>query len=414
MPDRRVIMIEGDTAIGRLPGYGIEEGVRAGGERDLQAKPLRVAVLIRSLEAGGAQAQLAALAKVAKANGMELVILQLYEGGAFADYIRSMGTPLISLRKSGRWDFLFVFRLIKAVRCVKPHVIYGVMSVSNELALIVGRICGAKVVWGIRSSFVDLEAYDWAARLIHKVGALLSVAADAIVFNSVAGKKYYGGQGYRNRRMRVVHNGIDIARFVSDRRRRNEFRRELGVDNDECLIGLVGRLDPMKDHQTFLQAAAAFCQQGYRGRFICIGQGEPEFGDRLRAAAAKYGLAQRVIWLSGVGDMVAAYNGIDVLTLTSRGEGFPNVVAEAMACGLPCVVTDVGDCRDIVGGIWPVVAVGDHERVVNGWRQVLEMSADERGAKAQAARDRVLMKFGIDALGTATADIMREVSTSNS
>jgi len=361
---------------------------------------MRLFFLIRSLEFGGAERQLIELVKGLSKRGFAITVATFYDGGALRPEMEGIaGVPVISLHKRSRWDLVsFLWRLWRIVRKSKPQVVHGYMGVANELCSCVGRLIGARIVWGVRASNKDFSQYDWASRLSFRVGAWLSRSADLIIVNSQAGKKHHSISGYSGKRMVVIRCGVDIERFQPDRRVGKEVRAQWGLSDGEILIGLIGRLDPIKGHSTFLWAAALLAQRRGDVRFVCVGDGPGPYKSKMRALAEELGLAERLIWAGFRDDLEAVYNALDLLTSSSYGEGFPNVVAEAMACGVPCIVTDVGDSACIVGDTGPVVPPKDPEALLNGWKQILALSQLDREALGKASRARIVKEFSVSQL----------------
>ena len=193
--------------------------------------------------------------------------------------------------------------------------------------------------------------------------------------------------------MIVIPNGIDAVRWRPDPAAGAAARRGWGIPVQVPLVGLVGRLDLMKDHVTFLAAVRACTVPGLHA--VCIGDGEEASTQALRARIAGLGIGDRVHLVGGTDDMRDAYNALDVLVSASRGEGFSNVIGEAMACGVPCVVTDVGDSARIVGTLGEVVAPEDHEAMALA---VERLFARRHAALATACRERITMEFGVERL----------------
>lgn len=363
--------------------------VHAGGMKQLL-------FLIRSLDRGGAERQLIELAKGLDKARFAVTVCTFYDGGALRpDLERVDGVKVISLHKANRWDLLpFLWRLWKTVRRVKPHIIHGYMGVANELSLLMGRAVGAKVAWGIRASNMDLSQYDWASRCSFRVGGWLSRFTDLMIVNSQAGKEHHVAHGYSGKLMIVIPNGIDIQRFRPDPAARQRVRAEWAIADDQILIGLVGRLDPMKDHPNFLKGAASLAREREETRFVCVGGGAAAYQQELQQFGNKLGLRERLVWAGARDDMPAIYNALDVASSSSSyGEGFPNVIGEAMACGVPCVVTDVGDSAWIVGKAGVVVRPKDAEALARGWKQILAFSASERAKLSILARQRITTNF---------------------
>jgi len=196
----------------------------------------------------------------------------------------------------------------------------------------------------------------------------------------------------------VVPNGIDTDTMRPDAAAGRALRRAWKISDDAFVIGCVARLDPMKDHANLLGAAASFARQDPDARFVCVGDGTAAYRDELQALANSLGLVDRVVWAGEIGAVKAAYNAFDIATLPSAfGEGFPNVVGEAMACGIPVAATDVGDVRPIVGELGEVVPPQNPELLCAGWDRLRRRLAHDPGMR-QAARGTIVANYGLDAM----------------
>jgi glycosyltransferase involved in cell wall biosynthesis len=182
-----------------------------------------------------------------------------------------------------------------------------------------------------------------------------------------------------------------------------------GISKQEKLFGLVGRIDPMKDHHTFLKAIAIAQQQNTKARFVCVGNGPKEFQDSLKAYASSIGV-KNIIWAGPRNNMPAVYNALDFLVLSSKGEGFPNVVAEAMACGIPCIVTDVGDCRLIVGETGMVVPLEDPVALAQAILHMSNKPLVERESLGLQARQRIVDEFSVEKMVAASEAIFTNLA----
>ena len=296
--------------------------------------------------------------------GWDVQVATFYAGGAFEKHLHDAGLRTICLDKAGRWDVLgFGWRLARLLRDERPHVVHGYLDVPNILlAGLRGAMPGARVVWGIRASNMDVRCYDTLFRIQSRLGTMLSRFADLIICNSHAGYAYHAERGYFIKRMIVIPNGIDLEQFRPDREARAELRAAWGIAASQRLIGLVGRLDPMKDPVNFLNAAARLASAHADVRFVCVGDGSPAYRDGLIRLAQGLGLSDRLIWSPARVDVWRVYNALDMaVSSSSFGEGFPNTIAEAMATGVPCVVTDVGDSASLVGKLGSVCAPNDSE-----------------------------------------------------
>ncbi len=357
--------------------------------------------LIRALNYGGAERQLVELAIGLHRRGRKVAVAVFYGGGPLEPELRREGVPVYPLNKSGRWDvFGFIIRLIQLIRDKRPGLLYSYLEVPNVLAVTIKPVFPRlRTVWGVRSSNMDLSQYDWMARITYGAARRLSRFADTIIVNSKAGEEFAARYGYPQHKMVVIPNGIDTERFRPDPAAREKVRSEWGVGSDELLVGLPGRLDPMKDHTNFLKAAALLSQQRSNVRFVCVGGGPAVYREQLEGTARELCLAPLLRWAGARHDMEAVYNALDVAVSSSYGEGFPNVVGEAMASGLPCVVTDVGDSGLVVGDTGFVVPPKDPEALAEALARCLESDRAELGRRA---RERILQHFSLENLISST------------
>ncbi|MGH8125316.1 MAG: glycosyltransferase [Rhodanobacteraceae bacterium] len=374
----------------------------------------RILFLIRSFGRGGAQRQLVTLATALQHAGWDVAAACFYSGGAFQRDLVQANVPVIDLRKRGRWDVAgFGWRLWRAFRENDPDVVHGYLTTGNLLALL-ARFARrrTRVVWGVRSAFMDRDRYDWMTRLTFGLTRRFARFADAIIVNSEAGATHHAALGYPAERIRVIPNGIDTRRFRFDAEGRARKRKAWGIPDDAMLVGLVGRLDPMKDHPTFLKAAALLAKHDCRWRFVCVGGGtDPTYAQALASLACEAGLQDRLVWAGPQDDMPAVYSALDVAASTSYGEGFPNVIAEAMACGRPCVATDVGDSARIVGRCGAVVAARNPEAFAAGVASILQLwrSPDTGGDLPAAARARIVEHYALGPLLQSSEATLRAV-----
>jgi len=375
---------------------------------------VKIMFLARSLGLGGAERQLVELASALHHRGHGVSVAVFYAGYELDADLELNGVPLHDLGKHGRWDTVgFAARLLRLIRTERPAILHSYLSVPNVLAAISAPLLrSTAIVWGVRASNVRFEHYDWLTSLTERAGVLFSRGADRIIVNSQAGFRHHVRLGYPESKMRVIENGVDTQRFRPDPRQGESLRRRWGIASDEILIGLIGRLDPMKGHRTFFEAASRIAAMGEKVRFVCVGSGKPEFAAELRRGADRLGLADRMIWQEALPDPVPLYSALDCLCSASTfGEGFPNVVAEAMACEVPCVVTDVGDSARIVQCPRYVARAGDASSLFQAIVALLGDLASGRVDRG-ALRRRIVDDFSLEQLVVRTESALAEVVAS--
>ena len=368
--------------------------------------PIRVVLFTQSLEAGGAEVQLCALANGLGASVFDVTIVTFRPGGALAADVQRAGLRWLTLDKNGRWDVIGpVYRLIRTVRRLNPDILHAYLGPPNVLAALLKPFFGpARIVWGVRASFIDHRVYDWSWRLTWFLQRVLSRLPSAIVANSHAGRDHLIDSHFAGDRVSVIENGIDTERFAPNPAAGRDRRAEWGIAADAPVFGIVARLDPMKDHASFLEAAALLVRHRPDARFVCVGTGPLDRLNELKALAGSLGLDRHVIWTGLQRDMPAVYNAMDMVAMCSRfGEGFPNAVGEAMACGTVCAVNDIGDAAMIVGDTGFVFDVGDAAALAGIWADWLAAPDERRQARRAAARTRISKAFALTRMIERTA-----------
>ena len=374
----------------------------------------KIAFLIRSLDYGGAERQLVTLVKALDKKGFEITVLCFYPGGPLEKDLEDSRVKIICLEKRGRWDlFSFLGRLVHSLKEIQPDVLHGYLSESNMVAIFIKPFFPSlRMIWGVRASNVDLTRYDWLSRLLFPLECFLSRFADLIIVNSHAGHAYHLAHGFPANKMLVIPNGIDSERFKPDLEARIKVRSEWGILPETILIGLVGRFDPMKDHPTFLKAAALLCKERQDVCFVCVGSGPENYRQELYQLAEQLDISEKVIWAGTRADMPAVYNALDIASSSSSyGEGFANVIGEAMACGIPCVVTDVGDSAWIVKNTGIIVPPQNPEAMAVGWNVLVKQQQYKNPVIKLEIRSRIISEFNCNKLVQNVAGILMQSPT---
>jgi len=365
---------------------------------------VKVLFFIRSMVVGGSQRQLAMLARALAERGHEAAIVVFYTGGEI-DVAREPTSPrVISLSKSARWDVITpLARLRRLLRTERPDVVYAFHPPQAVLAaLLLPK--KTRLVFGVRAAAMEVERYDSLSALAYGLEVRLSKRADLIIANGHTVRADAAKRGMPASRIAVIPNGIDTQTMHPDPIAGALQRRAWGIPDDAFVIGCVARFDPMKDHPTFLAAAARFAREQPGTRFVCVGDGLAPYRDALKAQARSLGLDDALIWAGEMDSLRNVYNAFDVATLSSAfGEGFPNVVGEAMACGVPVVGTDVGDVRLIVGDLGEVVPPRNPQALAAGWARMRQRLVQKSLAR-ESIRQSIVTSYSLEMMVSRSID----------
>lgn len=365
---------------------------------------MRILLFIRSLGVGGAERQLVTLARAMRSQGMDVAVMTLYDGPLRAALTEAK-VPVFHLAKRGRWDLRFLGQILRHCRDWRPDAIYcfgGTMLFAALLRPLLGRVA---LIWGIRASNTDFAFYDLLSRLLLRFDPILAKAADLIICNSTAGRDHVAARGFPKDRLRVVPNGIDCRHWSFTQEGREWMRRQWGIDATEVLVGMVGRLDPIKDHDSFFRATAICRSNGLHFRVVVVGGGTDTFAAKIKANAEMI-IPGQVIWAGNCGDMVAAYSALDLMVQTSLAEGFPNVLIEAMACGVPVVATEAGDTREILKDLGQVTPIGQPQATAAAIAAAFSSGGRPNREDLRAA---VQSRFGTDVLVRDTVGLIAQI-----
>jgi glycosyltransferase involved in cell wall biosynthesis len=361
---------------------------------------LRIVHLITALNVGGAEMMLYKLLSRMDRRRFASSVVSLMDTGPIGKRIEELGVPVYELgMRRGRAALRSVATLLTLLASERPYILQTWMYHADLLGLITGQLSRVPhVVWNIRRSTGVVGASPRRTLWTAKACSRLSSWPSVVVTNTEAGRVFHNGLGYHPRRWAVIPNGFDLDRFAPSPCARESVRAELGLAPDALLIGLVGRFDPMKDHTTFLRAAMHLEPHRQGIHFVLVGRDVVPSNTELTAMITGQEIEKRVHLLGERTDVPRLMAALDILCSSSCGEGFANVIGEAMACGVPCVVTDVGDSADIVGETGLVVPPRDARRLSDAWVRLIEAGEEKRQVLGQAARERVRQNYSLDGI----------------
>jgi glycosyltransferase involved in cell wall biosynthesis len=377
------------------------------------SRRLRVLHVINSFEYGGAEAMLCNILLRADRTRFEPSVVALIDDLTVAGPVLRAGIPVATMgMRPGVPDPRGVARLARHVRRARPDVVQCWMDHSNLIGGLAARLASrAPVVWGVHHS-------DHVAG-VTKRSTLLTVAACAalshhlparVVCCSEHGRRLYEKSGFAAGKLTVIPNGFDVERFRPDPASRADVRSELGLADETPLVGLVARYDPLKDHATFLEAAAVLARSRPDAHFVLCGSKVDPANADLTTRTNSLGISDRCHLLGPRRDVARIFAALDVAASSSVSEAFPLAVGEAMACGVPCVATDVGDCALMTGDTGRIVPPRDPAAMAAAWGQILAMAPAARRALGLAARQRVVERFELGAVTKRYEDLCEQLA----
>jgi glycosyltransferase involved in cell wall biosynthesis len=343
-------------------------------------------------------------------------VLSLSDKGILGRKLESLGVGVHVAGFQRRWiSPRAIGAFFKLVRHLQPDLVQGWMYHGNLAAVLAAGFAGnePRVCWNIRHSPYDLKTEKRGTAATIRLGALLSGFPKRIIYNSQASAELHTALGYRNSRQEIIPNGFDLDLFKAEPEQRRRLRRELELEDSALLIGLIARFHPVKAHRLFLHAAGLLCGEFPQLHFLLVGpSGEAAF-KTLGEWIQDEGLQGRVHLLGERQDVFSVVAGLDIVTSCSFAEAFPNVIGEAMACEVPCVVTDVGDCAFLVGDTGVVVPPSDPAALAEGWARLIRMGHDGRRQLGKAARNRVASEFSLPAIAGRYHNLYQEILGGN-
>ena len=372
---------------------------------------MRVGFVTSGLVTGGAEMMLYKLLKAASRERIDPLVLSLGECGRPASLIEGLGVGVVGLgleKRSGRVPLRAALTGYRALRSFNPDLLIGWMYHGNLAAWLFARKLGVPLVWNIRQT-VNLAQEKPLTRRVIRTGAYLSRAPKKIAYVSRRAREQHHALGYWDENSLVLPNGFDLDAFRRDETQRTRMRSELGVDAQTCVIGHLARYHSMKDQIGLIGAARRVISEEPSTVFVLAGHGLDRANVALAAAVRECGVESHVRLLGETASPQALLSGCDLFCLPSAwGEGFPNVVGEAMACELPCVVTRLGDVSDVVDKTGLVVEPGDREALAQALLQLIRLGCHGRADLGAQARVSIAERFSLPRVAARYVEVFEE------
>ena len=372
---------------------------------------MRILHIISGLSIGGAEMMLYKLLSASDRNYFNPIVISLTDFGTLGENIKLLDIPVYKIDMSAGFLNLFkLWRFIKLIRKIKPDLIQGWMYHGNLAALLAKWFLPKSVFlsWNIRHTPGDLKKEKRLTRIIICLGAWLSLFPDGIIYNSKLSAQKHKKLGYSDKHVNIIPNGFDCEQFKPLNIARLRLLNLLKIEEGAFLIGMIARYHEMKDHDTMLFSSGEVVKIYPKVHFVLVGSDIDKKNQKLVKQIDNLKLNKNVHLLGERRDIAEIAAGLDIACSSSSwGEGFSNAIGEAMACGVPCVVTDVGDSARIVGETGIVVKSGDKKAFTDAIIRLIEMSSEERLQLGKLARNRIIEHFSIDKVAKQYKDIYK-------
>ena len=361
---------------------------------------IKIVTIITGLSAGGTESMLLKLLQQIDKKSFEFSVISLTTKGKIGKHIEVLGIPVYSMGMTRIPSPSKFYKLVKLLKRLKPRVVHTRLNHANLVGGIAARFAGTECIsWGIHQSNISLKHNKLTTLFIIKICAWLSRwIPHRILSNSKHAKQVHVSAGFCEKKFYIIPNGFDLRKFKIDINARVSVRKELNLSVNSILVGLIGRNDIQKNHTGFLEAALEVSKYVDKAHFVLVGEGIDNKNLYLLEMVEKMNLGEKFHFLGFRNDIPKIMASLDILASTSHGEAFPNVLGEAMSCGVPCVVTDVGDCAEIIGNCGRVVAVKDMTGLGRQIVKLLQLNPMQKKILGEKARARINSKFEINSV----------------
>ncbi|WP_421782434.1 glycosyltransferase [Kiloniella litopenaei] len=347
--------------------------------------------VITSLDSGGAERMLTrvVLNSVAELGDKKQIVISLRDFGVYGEELSRNGVEVFSLNLHRGNRLSALCKLYKIFKKYTPVIVMTWLYHADLIGTIFSIIFGVKhLFWNVRCSNINFSKYSKLTWLTVRVLSYFSSIPTAIIVNSKVGKREHAKLGYKPKEWIYIPNGFDVDEFSPDATLRQQVREDLGVE-ESVVVGIIARTDPQKDYNTFLKASALLVKKDKSIKFLLVGKGT----DELRIPDE---LKENVMCLGARRDVASLLQAMDVFVLSSAyGEGFPNVLGEAMAVGVPCITTDVGDAAELVQGIGEIVEPQKAEMLSSTIGRLLEEGKGGLLRRAILGRERIVGNYTV-------------------
>lgn len=377
---------------------------------------MKILHIINTLANGGAQSVLAQLLAGWGDESDRQMVVALGKPEQLSAWIEALGMPIEHINlQSGEVSPRKFLRLIQIIRTYQPDVIQTWLYHSDLIGSFAARLAGrAPIVWGVHHTTENIRSLKRSTASVVRILSLLSHWMPArIICCSDSALRTHIELGYAKEKMIAIWNGIDTARFHPNPTARAQVAKELKLTGNIKMIGMFARYHPQKDHRTLLQAAGVLVQSKPNVHFVLAGEEIVVSNRQLMDLIVETGMQNHIHLLGKRQDMPGLTAGMDIMTLTSaHGEALPQTLGEAMACGVPCVATNIGDVATLIGDTGIIVEPKDARALAQAWTGILDLTDENYAALSNRARGRMLAFYNTARMVAEYKSIYRELKTS--
>jgi glycosyltransferase involved in cell wall biosynthesis len=361
---------------------------------------MKVLHIITALTDGGAEGVLYRLCKYD--DKAKHIVVSMMDGDKYGPLLSEVGIEVHCLNMpQGRISFTSLWKLFQLIRRINPDVVQTWMYHADLIGGLIAKFAGVKnIFWNVRRTNLENRKSRPSRFFVAKACALFSTwIPKNIVYCAQKAKEVHENFGYKQSIGIVVGNGYDLSLFYPFNVPRNQISPTVEINDLAFCIGFVGRYAPEKDHRNLFHALSILKKKCVKCYCLLVGRGMDESNPELMCLLQEKDLIEDVLLLGQVTDIPSILNVLDLHVLSSYSEGFPNVLAEAMACGTPCVTTDVGDASLILGETGWVVPPGDAEALSDAIMEAIKEKQQNPQAwlnRKISCRSYIVEHFSVD------------------
>ena len=362
---------------------------------------MQVLHIITGLQRGGAETLLCNLCKFDKEHTHTIISLsELKDSEPVLNDQPNLSVYSLNFR-NGKIKLSGLFKLFKLIKQIKPDMVQTWMIHADMIGGIVARLAGVKnIFWSVHYTNLVKGKSKRSTILLTKINAFLSYfIPKKIIYCAEKSKEVQESLGFKKTKGVVVQNGYDVDSFIQNTSLGLKFRNELDIHPEAFVIGHVGSYHPLKDQANLIEALTLLEQRGFDFYAVFAGTNLDNSNTSLVSLIKNKGLSNRIHLLGRRNDIPSIMNGIDLFILSSESEAFPNVLNEAMACGTPCVSTDVGDASLILGDTGWIVPSKDSESLYSSVIKAAQEKESNHSSwlkRGIACRQRIVQKFSLE------------------